>query len=68
MLASGTTEVHRGRYAPMVGFRVTPEERDELHHLAAQLGMTLSALIRESVAHRQRLEEEAATATEPAKP
>ena len=52
----------------MVGFRVTPEERDEIQYLAAQLGMTVSNLIRESVAHRQRLEEEAATATEPAKP
>ena len=68
MLATGDTRIVLGRGTPMVGFRVTPEERDEIQYLAAQLGMTVSALIRESVAHRQRLEEEAATATEPAKP
>lgn len=51
----------------MVGFRVTPEERAELQYLAARLGMTVSTLIRESVAYRQRQEEEAAAAAE-AKP
>ena len=63
MLANGTKEVHRGRYSPMVGFRVTPEERDELQYLANQLGMTVSDLIRDSLeARRQQVLAEAAEA------
>ena len=62
MLATGATKVALSRDTPIVGFRVTREERAELHYLAARLGMTVSNLIRESVAYRQQLEEEAAAA------
>jgi len=61
MLATGTTKVALSRDTPMVGFRVTQEERAELHYLAARLGMTVSALIRESLAYRQQQEEEKAS-------
>jgi predicted DNA-binding protein len=64
MLATGETKVVLGRDTPMIGFRVTPEEHAELRYLAARLGMTISTLVRESVAYRQRLEEEAAAAAD----
>lgn len=37
----------------MVGIRLTPQERDELHALAAQLGESMSDLVRRLVAQER---------------